>query len=428
MGFGGGGGGGSRDLEDVERSLIQQQTLEARNSGGREGILFERLGNLSLGANSLVPGAQESASRFATNIEGQAGQLQDEGIRRRQLEEQILGGAQGAALNVGNLGQQFRGTSTQGAQNIAGLGGQFTGGFGTAQAQGQDQILLEAFRSGRLGNQTAQELDPIRQQTLGLTGQALQGNIAPEIQQLFANASSGERDILEQQFNVARNRVAEGAAGRGGNLNSNLASLEGQRALALGRLENQNTNAQRQLAGQLFGTGIDQGFSANQQVAGFGNQAGQLFGLAGGQGLAAEGQRQSALGQQLSSLDTALGRDLQGIAGQQQSEIQRQQLLQSLASQLGGGADQLRLSSPGLLGQSFGLQQGAIQLPSIPASISSGAQITPASAFLGPAQQSVSQSLAASQQAEAQKAAGQAQLLGSSISSAASLASLAILT
>lgn len=283
------------------------------------------------------------------------------------------------------------------------------GGLAGIQQQGQDL--------GGLANTVQTELGTLRGNALGTLNQVSQGQVPEAVQGLFTDAGGArERDILELQFQNARNQAFQQAGAQGGGLDRNLALLSQGRALGIAGQEERRTDAQRQLAQNLFGVATQAGLGAPGEVAGLRGQSASV--LSG-----AEGQRQSSLQGSLSALDTALGRELQGqqasIAGLSQS----QQLAQQLAGQIGQNADQFLFAQPGLFGQEAGLLQNIAGAPGLPTSLLQGLPINNPAGLLGPAQQTLSQQQIAAQQAQAAENAGFGQLLGT-----AGIAALALFT
>ena len=284
-----------------------------------------------------------------------------------------------------------------------------TGGIAGIQQQGQ--------QVGGLAGQVGQELGGIRGNTLDTLSDVSQGRISPAIQELFTDAGGArERDILELQFQNARRRIIEGAGAQGGDLNRNLARLEGTRALGLAEQESRRTNQQRQLAQQLFGVATQTGLGAPGAEAALRGQAGGLFAQS-------EAQRQSGLQGSLGALDAALGRDLQGQAATQSGLAQSQALSQALAQQFGQNADQFLFAQPGLFGQQAGFEQGAATSPGLATSLLQGLPVNNPASFLGPTGQILSQQQIAAQQAQTAANTGFGQLLGT-----AGIAALALFT
>jgi hypothetical protein len=115
------------------------------------------------------------------------------------------------------------------------------------------------------------------------------------------NLVAGERDVLEAQFDVARDNLIAQAPTQGGRLAQSLAALEAQRALGVTQLEGRRRGlqyeqdlgeAERQnaLASRLYGVGLD----VNREQANVENQLRRaLFSTAVGTGF---GQQNTALG------------------------------------------------------------------------------------------------------------------------------------
>lgn len=373
-----------------------------------------------------LSGGNQFALQGTPGIRGLAGNLtnpaliSDQVQLAQQAQTEFNPALQGA---LGNLSFQGVGASGDAVAPVSSIGG-----LGNAAAA--------------VARRNEQELFPLRGQTVQNLTQIAQGQ-TPQAVQNLANVPGQalQRDILEAQFQNARNRLIEqGQAG--GGLNANLAGLEAQRALGVAGIQAQQAAAEQQLNRDLFGAATQAGLGANQDQANLLRQGADIFGLQGQQGIGSEQVRQSAIGlggnligdiqqQRLASqalsgnllnqaeqqrqsgltgaigaLDAAVGRDLASIIGEQQALASGQQLQQALAGQLGRNADQFLLSEPNLIGQQAGLAQSNLAASTLPATLLQGVNITPASSFLGPAQQSVSSSLnaAAANRAQSQGA------------------------
>ena len=73
------------------------------------------------------------------------------------------------------------------------------------------------------------------------------------------NAPAGARDVLEQQFQGARDRLIEQAPTQGGALAEDLLGLESARALGVTGLESDRVKQEQALREKLFGVGLDLG-------------------------------------------------------------------------------------------------------------------------------------------------------------------------
>jgi hypothetical protein len=263
-----------------------------------------------------------------------------------------------------------------------------------------------------LGGQVGQDLSGLRGNTLNTLEQVSRGQMPQAITDLFRGTAGPERDVLEMQFQNARNQMLERSPTLGGNLSSNLANLDTNRAISLAQQEQARGDQARAVAANLFGMSAEQGLTAPGQQAGLYGQASSMFGQA-------EQGRQGALSGALSAMDTAAQRDLQAQMQQQAALVQQQQLAQSLAGQYGANADQLQMALPGILGQIASLAQGQAVAPAIPAQILQGVNLTPGSSYLGQAMQgnqgligSSMDAQIANQQAASQGAGGTGALIG----------------
>jgi hypothetical protein len=302
--------------------------------------------------------------------------------------------------------------------------------FGLSNLYGDQQNLSPQQQAGwqTLGASQAigGQLQPLRGQALDTLSQAAQGRISPQIQQLFTDAGgTRERDLLELQTQQARNRLMETTGSAGGSLDRNLAALEAQRVYGLGEQEARRTNAQRQLASQLFGTATEQGLTAPAQQAQLAGQAAGIFG-------SAEQQRQAGLTGALGAVETAAQRELAGRAFQQQAMVQGQQLAQQMGAQLGQGADALRLAAPEQLGQATALYNQQLLAPSIAPGVLGQGRVESPAAYLSPVLSGqvglAGGNMAASSdaaQAQAQQEASNAQAAGSLIATVGTAALLA---
>lgn len=512
--LGGGGGGGDGGGTQViapgpsvqELRLIEELIRQGQAAGAREAGIFDQVNIDARGVRRNIPQLENELADIGGSLRATGGQLTQEGLDRRNQEEFLLRQQTGIAPQIGLLGGDARRVGQNARTQLGGIAGAFEnqGGLGQQSAIAADltggrrsaqQELLGrragqsldttsnigdlrqlSGQSGRLGAAEGittagdvreqgrniarqglgveQDLAGTRRDTLGQLNAALQGEVSPAVQALFTDAGGAlERDVLEAQFLNAENALRENAPSAGGGLNRNLALLQTNRALGIAGQEARRTDQQRALARDLFGSAINQGLTAPQQIAALRGQAGSTFGQAGnlqlgaestrqgavglggslqgqigqqllgsesarqgGIGLGAgifgnvEGQRQAALGQAanifgnvesqrqsslagaLGALDSAFGRDLQGIQNQQAALAQQQALGQSLGAQFGAGGDQLRLSAPNVLGQAAGIFQGAAAAPGLPANVLQGISVSPASSFLGPALGSATQS------------------------------------
>ena len=183
--------------------------------------------------------------------------------------------------------------------------------------------------------------------------------------------------MLELQTQQARNQLISRSGAQGGALDRNLAAIEAQRVYGLGEQEARRTNAQRQLAGQMFGQATEQGITAPQQQAALAGQASGIFG-------SVEQQRQAGLTGALGAVESAAARELEGRNFQQQALIQSQQLAQQYGAQLAEGADVLRLAAPEQLGQATALYNQQWMAPNSGASVLGQAPVESSAAYLGP--------------------------------------------
>lgn len=201
-----------------------------------------------------------------------------------------------------------------------------------------DQI---AFLSG-VGREAGAAEQALTPQAIQLLQTAQGGTVPNAISQLFAPDTVG-RSNLENQFQVARQRLVESGV-RGGALNRALAGLEGQRALGIASNAQEQENAARAatlgLLQQATTFGLTQPFE-REQLAMAATQA------AGGLGAQQAGLQQQALD---------LGRMTAGAIGEEalQRGALRGQLLGIGQSATEGMANE-RLQLQGLRNQLFGL-------------------------------------------------------------------------
>jgi hypothetical protein len=376
MGKGGGNGGGAAPVDPGLQAQFNDQARYNNEMGFRnEAQRNAQYGAFEqAGANiySNTPWYQQQVGNAANTITGMAQNNIGLADQRQGRELNTLAPFQNTAQNVANTGNAALGPQVDYAMQQLGYAPQYTSqGYINPQAQAGQQTLNA---SQAVGNQ----LDPLRGQALSTLSAASQGQISPQIQQLFTDAGgTRERDLLELQTQQARNKIMSTSGSAGGAMDRNLAALEAQRVYGLGQQEASRTNAQRQLASQMFGQATEQGLTAPAQQAALATQAGGLFG-------SAEQQRQAGLTGALGAVETAASRELAGRSFQQQALVQGQQLAQQLGAQYGQGADALRLAAPEQLGQASALYNQQLMAPSLGASVLGQGPRDSAASYLGP--------------------------------------------
>jgi len=105
----------------------------------------------------------------------------------------------------------------------------------------------------------------------------LTGNIPTGLQMGFDRQYDVGRAGMEDQFNVARERLLSSSPVRGGQLNDQLAQLEMQRAGAVGNLAAERERQINAVLPGLFSSAVSTGFgSVPQTIAGLESAAGQF--------------------------------------------------------------------------------------------------------------------------------------------------------
>lgn len=356
----------TQGIEQAGRNVDQ---LGAAVGGELSGIRDSSLGSISEALQGRVsPEIQQLFTDAGGTREREILELQFQ-----NAEDRIR---QGASSSGGSLDRNLAALNVERALGISGQEERRT--------DQQRGLARELFGIGlNQGLTSPQQQAALRGQAADIFGQGLGINLGAESARQGAVGLSGQLQSQIGQQLLGSEAARQSGIGLGAGI---LSSVEGQRQAALGQ------------AGGILGN-----VEAQRQNA---------FGQAGNLLSGAEAQRQSGLGGALGALDTAFGRDLQGIASQQASLAQQQQLSQALAGQLGAGGDALRSQFSPLLGQAAGLFQGSATAPGIPSNILQGISNSPASSFLAPAAQTAASSNAAAQQAAAQNNAGLFSLLG----------------
>lgn len=420
MDKGGGGGASTLNVDPALRSDFNNQSrymdeIAFRNEGQRNAQYnaLSQAGGQIYGNTPWYQQQVGSAGNTITNLAQQNVGLADQ----RQAREM------NALLPFSTTAQDVRNTGT------AALAPQID--YAMQQMQyapqyGNQTNINPQQQAGwsALGASTAvgSQLNPLRGQALDTLSQASQGQISPQIQQLFTDAGGArERDLLELQTQQARNQLMSRSGSSGGAMDRNLAAIEAQRVYGLGEQEARRTNAQRQLGAQMFGQATEQGLTAPQQQAQLAGQASGIFG-------SVEQQRQAGLTGALGAVETAASRELAGRTFQQQAQVQAQQLAQQYGAQLGQGADALRLAAPEQLGQASALYQQQLMAPSLGASVLAQAPVESAASYLSPvigAQSGIMGSNIAASTAASQQGNPNAQAAGQLIGTLGSAALLA---
>ena len=109
----------------------------------------------------------------------------------------------------------------------------------------------------------------------------------------FERNTAYNRDVLEQQFQRARENTLNAAPAQGGRLADSLTDLEGQRALGITGLESQASQQEQDLRKSLYSTGLD--FEQNRATRRQ-RLRDQLFGQAAGAGFGPIGPALQGLG------------------------------------------------------------------------------------------------------------------------------------
>ena len=174
-----------------------------------------------------------------------------------------------------------------------------------------------AGKQGDLAASLAAESDPLRSELLGQYENFLTLGILPpaynvsgeeantygldeflaggEIPEAlgFERNTAYNRDVLEQQFQRARENTLNAAPAQGGRLADSLTDLEGQRALGITGLESQASQQEQDLRKSLYSTGLD--FEQNRATRRQ-RLRDQLFGQAAGAGFGSIGPALQGLG------------------------------------------------------------------------------------------------------------------------------------
>lgn len=306
---------------------------------GRSTVGQGNLANIQTSAQNInplagLPGTQRGQNVFNTRLtsvapnQGNLQALSQASLGQRNAAVPALGNLQGFANQLAaNSGQ----TPTGAASQLSGLAGLAGSEFNRGAVDLNPQIGAlrgNASLVGGLGQQAQQELAPLRQQSLGILGQALNGQTPDAVNNLF-QTNPASRDVLERQFNVARQNTTERAGQRGGALSRSLAGLESARATAIAADAAQQDRARQEFTQGLLSAGLGQGLSALQQTQDAAGLSSNILQGAGAQQLQAEGLRQSALGQSIGATGTAGAQQLQGVGLRQNAQGQALQGLQS---------------------------------------------------------------------------------------------------
>lgn len=231
-------------------------------------------------------------------------------------------------------------------------------GSSTPLRQGSVALLQEFEHSGALPQAVyPREPDLAGLDTFLRTGElptAVQPAPLPSVPDLTA----ANRDVLEQQFDVARDNLISQAPTQGGRLAQSLAALEAQRALGVTQLAGEQRGLQYQqdlgeaerqnaLAARLYGVGLD----VNREQTNTENQLRRgLFSTAVGTGF---GQVDSALGG-LAQSSSTFG-NVASVALKE--SLEKQERAQDKAGTFGGfGAGAMKRKGGGASGggSSFG--------------------------------------------------------------------------
>lgn len=174
--------------------------------------------------------------------------------------------------------------------------------FGGGGSEAESLASLQ----GDIAKQLFTETTPLRGQSLAQLFQYLQtGVLPPALLQGLDKAYATGRTGLEDQYSVARENILGRVPSRGGQLNSQLADLEAQRANSVGRLGSDLlTQYELPLRNTLFAsaTGLPFG-QAGQALGNIGQSAGTL-GQIEARNAQAQFQQEQAIGSLLASLFT----------------------------------------------------------------------------------------------------------------------------
>jgi hypothetical protein len=310
------------------------QAAQAAVGASPELQALSRYGTSALGATA-DPALQALFAQTQQQTGGQVQQLQD-------LATQAGQSVQPVNQQLQSLYGQVQPMATQGAAALSGLAGQ--------AAANQRSPLWQATAANVQGN--LGQLDPLTQQ-LSTTAQqqlALGGSLSPQqladaaqaARQAYSargmlgssGAIAGEvlgRQAVMQQMLQQREQFASGVSG----LVQNQLAQRTAAATGMSQADIAATQANQQLAGQLYGQATGLGFQGTQIGAGLQGQIAQNI--------------QNAQSQQAGLVQAAIGTQQ---AGMQQAAGLQQSILDQIYRQQQAGA--------AALGNVYGAQQGAI--------------------------------------------------------------------